>query len=242
VNEYVQYNHEAPYTPVANSDRNDSVSTQNGKYIANASSRKWSVSTAQTDKTYTLNGSTTSWLKKTTSATRARQFSWFWEIVLSIISVIAGTAAIAVTAYYNKRRLTDWTFALSLNTLISVLGAISRASMAFVLGSCIGQGKWNWFRKRPEQLVVFDRFQSASRGPLGSMRLVWWFRFRYVRWLGQRALRPNSPGTIISNAEFVGIGLSLAPCAWSYHWALNRHFKQLCLVKPLVSLLMTRVP
>ncbi|KAF6841144.1 hypothetical protein CPLU01_00705 [Colletotrichum plurivorum] len=85
---------------------------------------------------------------------------------------------------YDNQALTSWTLPVSFNAIVSTLGAISRASLAFAISACISQGKWNWYRKTQDNVVVFDRFEEASRGPWGSLRLLWWTKFKTFTAIG----------------------------------------------------------
>ncbi|KAI1379459.1 hypothetical protein F4677DRAFT_464761 [Hypoxylon crocopeplum] len=86
------------------------------------------------------------------------------------------TTLVVLLIYVDGRPLEQWNGSISLNAVVSSLGAVSRTSLAFAISSCLGQVKWNWFRKRPDNLVVFDRFDDASRGPWGSLWLIIWIR------------------------------------------------------------------
>ncbi|KAI9172581.1 hypothetical protein HJFPF1_02087 [Paramyrothecium foliicola] len=105
--------------------------------------------------------------------------SWILEISMVFLSVAALLAVSILLPLYHDKPLSSWTFFLSFNTIISILGAISRSSLAFAIGSCISQEKWNWFRQKVDYVVAFDRFDEASRGPWGSIRLLYWIRFRH---------------------------------------------------------------
>ncbi|KAI1775143.1 hypothetical protein F4818DRAFT_417964 [Hypoxylon cercidicola] len=105
-----------------------------------------------------------------------RGSSWNWEISALVLSLGAITTLVALLIYADGRSLAQWNSVLSLNTLVSTLGAISRTSLAFAISSCLGQAKWNWFRRRADNLVAFDRFDDASRGPWGSLWLIIWVR------------------------------------------------------------------
>ncbi|KAH7312701.1 hypothetical protein B0I35DRAFT_437558 [Stachybotrys elegans] len=112
--------------------------------------------------------------------------SWTLELSMMLASTSALLAAIILMVLHDNKPLAKWSFPLSFNTVISILGATSRASLAFVIGSCISQGKWNWFRRRVDAIIVFDRFDDASRGPWGSIRLLYWIKFRH--WIALGAL------------------------------------------------------
>jgi hypothetical protein len=103
---------------------------------------------------------------------------WRIEIGSTILSLISIISMIVVLYSQQGKPLADWTFFLSLNTLISVLGVICRASVAFAVGACIGQQKWNWLRVRQDQLVAFQRFDAASRGPEGCVQLLFFLRVK----------------------------------------------------------------
>ncbi|KAI1134397.1 hypothetical protein F5Y05DRAFT_235155 [Hypoxylon sp. FL0543] len=105
-----------------------------------------------------------------------RGSSWNWEVGALVLSFTALTALLTILVYVDGRPLDQWNSALSLNTLVSGLGAVSRTSLGFVISSCLGQVKWNWFKKKPDNLIAFDRFDDASRGPWGSLWLIIWLR------------------------------------------------------------------
>ncbi|KAI2621425.1 hypothetical protein GGS26DRAFT_601031 [Hypomontagnella submonticulosa] len=101
-----------------------------------------------------------------------RGSNWNREVGGLVLSVSSLVTIIALLAYNDGRPLAQWNAFLSLNTLISILGAISRTSLGFAISSCLGQAKWNWFKKRPDSIIVFDRIDDASRGPWGSLWLI----------------------------------------------------------------------
>ncbi|KAF6832268.1 hypothetical protein CPLU01_06232 [Colletotrichum plurivorum] len=112
--------------------------------------------------------------------------TWTLEISAIVLSIAALVAVAVLLPLYDNKPLTKWNFFLSFNTVISILGATSRAALAFAIGSCISQGKWNWFSRRYDSIMVFDRFEEASRGPWGSVRLLWWSKMRH--WVALGAL------------------------------------------------------
>ena len=109
----------------------------------------------------------------------AARGSWYPEIGAVILSCLALTAAVIILRYEDGKPITQYAFYLSLNTVISILGTVAKSSLTFALAACIGQDKWNWFRSRRSELLGFQRFDEASRGPLGSLKFLWWLRMRY---------------------------------------------------------------
>jgi hypothetical protein len=78
----------------------------------------------------------------------------------------------------DRRELSRWKLAVTLNTVIATLGTLARTTLAFALSACIGQQKWNWLRRKPDTLEAWERFDEASRGPWGGTRLLFWLRAR----------------------------------------------------------------
>ena len=104
--------------------------------------------------------------------------SWTLEIIAIIISTGAVVSIIALLYRENKRPISAWKLAVTLNTIVATLGTLARTTLAFALSACVGQQKWNWLRRRPDSLVAWERFDEASRGPWGGTRLLIWLRAR----------------------------------------------------------------
>jgi len=103
--------------------------------------------------------------------------AWGLEFGALIISLAATVSAAVVLSLYDGKPLDEWgSSTISLNTVISALGVVSKATLAFAVSGAIGQHKWNWFRMRQDGLGVFEKFDEASRGPWGSASLLWWSR------------------------------------------------------------------
>ncbi|KAK7966072.1 uncharacterized protein PG986_000349 [Apiospora aurea] len=99
--------------------------------------------------------------------------AWKWELLLLLLSVLS-LVATAVTLYrLSGNSLESWGgFFLGPNTVVSILAAISKAALAFAVSSCVAQAKWNWYRRGRDHLLIFERFEEASKGPWGSVRLL----------------------------------------------------------------------
>ncbi|MCJ1347113.1 hypothetical protein MMC31_005334 [Peltigera leucophlebia] len=80
--------------------------------------------------------------------------------------------AIAILlAHYNDEPIFDWN-GVTLNAIIAVFSAMSKAMLAFTLSECLGQAKWIWFSSQQRPLSDVDLIDAASRGPLGSFRIL----------------------------------------------------------------------
>ncbi|KAK0649745.1 hypothetical protein B0T16DRAFT_457127 [Cercophora newfieldiana] len=73
---------------------------------------------------------------------------------------------------FDQTDVQKWASIFSLNTWLSILAVVSRASLASAISGCISQAKWGWFSSRVENLIAFDRFDDASKGPWGCLRLL----------------------------------------------------------------------
>ncbi|KAK6865997.1 hypothetical protein PG995_002525 [Apiospora arundinis] len=112
------------------------------------------------------------------------KYSWLMEIFMMVLCLAAVSTSTVLLFYADGRPLTDYNFFISFNTLISILAAVARATLAFVVGSCLGQWKWNWFSKRSDTPIVFGSFEDASKGPLGSFWLLCHLRVRHWASIG----------------------------------------------------------
>ncbi|KAK3380643.1 hypothetical protein B0T24DRAFT_697218 [Lasiosphaeria ovina] len=98
---------------------------------------------------------------------------WALELVALLTSAAALTTLLIVLARFDSRPLLAWTYPYSLNAFVSVCSIFIRTPLAFVVGSCLGYGKWTWFTKRAGLFAAFLAFDQASRGPLGCVCLLW---------------------------------------------------------------------
>jgi hypothetical protein len=105
---------------------------------------------------------------------------WLYEIGAIVLSVGSFAAVIGVLIRQNNKPLSDWHFPTSINTVVSVLGTISRSSLAFAVAACLGQQKWSWHHEKPSTLALFKNFDNATRGPLGGGQLLFALRGGYV--------------------------------------------------------------
>ncbi|KAH8750289.1 hypothetical protein F5883DRAFT_579566 [Diaporthe sp. PMI_573] len=103
--------------------------------------------------------------------------SWEWEFAACLFVLATLVITFATLYPYNDQPLPQWPFKISINSLLSVYSLILKASIGFILASCIGQLQWAWFSDiRPlSDMVCFD---SATRGADGALSLIWHQKFR----------------------------------------------------------------
>ncbi|RSL63972.1 hypothetical protein CEP53_004237 [Fusarium sp. AF-6] len=109
--------------------------------------------------------------KKKDTNTQKLHISWWLELSALTFSLASFSALVALLYISDRQSASSWA-GLSLNAIVSILAGTSKASLAFVISTCLSQCKWNWAGKFVEPLIDFDRFDAASRGPWGSIRLL----------------------------------------------------------------------
>lgn len=98
-----------------------------------------------------------------------RVSSWALEIVTLALATGIIVAMFITLGMYDNQVTPDWS--INVNTIVSILTAVLRACILFVVANVIGQAKWAWFDKtRP--LAHIERFDNASRGIFGSFQLL----------------------------------------------------------------------
>lgn len=100
----------------------------------------------------------------------SRRVLWLNETMSLLISCIALALIAAILAAYQDKTLPEWPSLISINSLISIFTSVLKAAMLFPIAEGISELKWAWFTK-PRHLNEMDRFDAASRGPLGSLTL-----------------------------------------------------------------------
>ncbi|KAK1842352.1 hypothetical protein CCHR01_15028 [Colletotrichum chrysophilum] len=87
---------------------------------------------------------------------------WVLEIITSIGSLIILAAVAVIFRTVNNQPLSNWTFPISLNAVISILTTACSAAIMHGLH----------FKNGPQKLEHLERFDEASRGPLGSLKFL----------------------------------------------------------------------
>ncbi|KAJ9604954.1 hypothetical protein H2200_010343 [Cladophialophora chaetospira] len=105
--------------------------------------------------------------------------SWWLEILAGIAVALTFSGLVAALHSYQNHPLPEWPLGFSFNTALSVFGVVFKVPLLFIAAEGISQLKWHWFSsRRPlSELSIYD---AASRGPLGSVRLLWTARWRNI--------------------------------------------------------------
>lgn len=107
--------------------------------------------------------------------------TWFSEILAISFSLSCFIAIVAVLSSFDGKQSPELSYGLRLNTIVSILATACKSSLLFLVAESLGQLKWVWFfqqgkeaRKRP--LHDIQLFDGASRGPLGSIIILFGYK------------------------------------------------------------------
>ncbi|TRX93438.1 hypothetical protein FHL15_005713 [Xylaria flabelliformis] len=107
---------------------------------------------------------------------------WWWEIGAVILSFISNSLVLVLLLRVDGTAINNWSWPILPNSLLSVLTTISKTSLLVPVASCISQSKWRHFTLRPRSLNHLQIFDDASRGPWGSLVMVFNFIFEAKVW------------------------------------------------------------
>lgn len=102
-----------------------------------------------------------------------RQKYWAPEVLSLFASLLLFLVLIALLVRFNHTPYQDWTFPITLNALISAIVQFLVLCLIVPVSSCLGQLKWNRFRRHGGLLREFDLHDQASRTAWGSAKLIW---------------------------------------------------------------------
>jgi len=89
-----------------------------------------------------------------------------------VFSLCCLIAVCIIMAWIDGRKLSIWHWAIQPNAVVSLLLVSSKASLMLSTAACLSQLKWTHFESRPRKLRDLETFDDASRGPWGSLRLL----------------------------------------------------------------------
>ncbi|KEF54457.1 uncharacterized protein A1O9_09624 [Exophiala aquamarina CBS 119918] len=119
---------------------------------------------------------------------------WIFEFFGFILALGSLLAVIAFLRVYDGRESPEWklpvgagtyrkTFVLNINAIISIFTTTFTSGLLIPVAASMSQLKWVWFQQgRP--LSHYQAFESAARGPLGSVFLLWTLRGRRLACVG----------------------------------------------------------
>jgi hypothetical protein len=102
---------------------------------------------------------------------------WWWEALCCIIALGALLAIVATIRTHESKELPQWRYGLTVNAIIAAYIVVLKAAAGLVLAEGIGHLKWIAVA-RAQSLATFVAHDAASRGPWGSLSLLWKNQYR----------------------------------------------------------------
>lgn len=100
---------------------------------------------------------------------------WTPEIGSCVLATIAFTSLIGLLLKFSDEPLPDLPRDITFNTIIAIITAILKASLMMPVAEGLSQAKWQWYNS-PRLLSDLQMFDDASRGPWGSLFLLFNFK------------------------------------------------------------------
>ncbi len=103
-----------------------------------------------------------------------RMFSdnWVPEIAAIVFSILCLIAVVITLAVFDNNPRPQLTRHITFNAIVSILATGTRSSLTYATASILGQKKWTWFMSGPRRLHDVQTLDEASRGPLGSFKML----------------------------------------------------------------------
>jgi hypothetical protein len=103
---------------------------------------------------------------------------WKWELSTWVLGTIGYAAIIILMIMFNDKLQKDWHSDVQITAFVAALAQVSQSALLVPTASSIAQLKWKWISAVQRPAMDIQRFDLASRGPDGSMRLLWHFALR----------------------------------------------------------------
>lgn len=104
--------------------------------------------------------------------------SWRWELFTWLLGtfgfVLIQILILVCSGMFQK----DWHSHVQLTTFVAALAQISQSALLVPTAASIAQLKWQRFHSVDRPAADLDRFDAASRGPDGSIRLLGYLGWR----------------------------------------------------------------
>jgi hypothetical protein len=100
-----------------------------------------------------------------------RSLWWWWEICALIIASGATVGLVVFLKVIDNKPRREWFASIQPNSVLSILTTVQKAALMVPVASSISQLKWHHFTsgRRAQRLEDLQLFDSASRGPWGSL-------------------------------------------------------------------------
>lgn len=111
---------------------------------------------------------------------------WPWEWLCEMLAIVSLGAMVIVLMQYHDKPQSEWRQSyFTLNGLVAFLATLTKTGLIIPVSAAIGQRKWLRFlpnkkgQRNARKLGDFEMFDDASRGSLGSTKLMFSLNFWY---------------------------------------------------------------
>ena len=98
---------------------------------------------------------------------------WAPEAISCLVAIASFFGIFGVLWHFDEQLQPNWHYNITVNSIISWLSTLLKAALLVSVAACISQTSWIMFRLRPRPLHDIVAHDLASRGPLGSVQLLW---------------------------------------------------------------------
>lgn len=110
---------------------------------------------------------------------RAFYSGWYLEALAALVGFGCLTAVGVILGRMQDKPLDTWWFPFNINSTVAAFVTAAKSVAMMIVASSLSQRKWLHFQERPSRLRDLDVFDEASRGPFGSLKLIWCMRSRW---------------------------------------------------------------
>ncbi|KAF2735308.1 hypothetical protein EJ04DRAFT_404139, partial [Polyplosphaeria fusca] len=104
---------------------------------------------------------------------------WRWEILFFLVGTGGFAGIVSALVKYKNWDSEEHSLPylevsgheIRFPAIFATLSQLTQSALLVPTASCVGQLKWSWFQ-RERRAADLDRFDLASRGPWGSIKLL----------------------------------------------------------------------
>lgn len=104
-------------------------------------------------------------------------YTWRWELAIWLLGTAGLIANVVLLICFNGVEQRVWKSGVQITAFVAALAQLSQSALLVPTGSSLGQLKWRWLQT-DRKAIDTDRFDLASRGPDGCLRLLWHLKMR----------------------------------------------------------------
>jgi hypothetical protein len=98
--------------------------------------------------------------------------TWLLQGLAAIGGILLTGVLVALLVRFDNTPVLEWDI-ISLNAVVALTATILKGLVALTVSDCLGQAKWIWLSRQQRPLSDFAIIDQGSRGPLGSIKILW---------------------------------------------------------------------